>query len=112
MDAVTTPTATLLRPTTRRTADAVELNRQAAQTVRALGRRARDARRRRRLTQAQLGSRLGLSQSEVSRLELGDADGAPIRVWLALAAALDLRATFDFARDWRDEPADAGHLRI
>jgi transcriptional regulator with XRE-family HTH domain len=77
-----------------------------------LGRRARDARRRRRWTQAQLGNRLGLSQSEVSRLELGDGDGAPIRVWLALAAALDLRSTFEYTRDWRDEPDDAGHLAI
>jgi transcriptional regulator with XRE-family HTH domain len=96
----------------RRTAAAVEIDRLAAETVRALGRRARDARRRRRWTQAQLGNRLGLSQSEVSRLELGDGDGAPIRVWLALAAALDLRSTFEYTRDWREEPDDAGHLAI
>jgi len=70
------------------------------------------ARTRRHLTQAQLGDEVGLSQSEVSRIELGSGSGAPIRVWLALAAALGLRPTFELGRDPREDVIDAGHLAI
>jgi transcriptional regulator with XRE-family HTH domain len=77
-----------------------------------MGRAARLARKRRRLTQADLGGRLGISQSEMSRLELGLGDGAPIRIWLAIAVELGLRPTFELGRDVREEPADAGYLAI
>jgi transcriptional regulator with XRE-family HTH domain len=64
------------------------------------------------MTQAQLGREVGLSQSEVSRIELGFGSGAPIRVWLALAAVLGLHARFELGRDPQEDAVDAGHLAI
>jgi transcriptional regulator with XRE-family HTH domain len=96
----------------RRTDRQLEIDRLVDETFRRLGRTARSARKRRQLTQAELGARIGVSQSEMSRLEIGLGDGAPLRTWLALAAELDLRPTFELARDWREEAADAGHLAI
>jgi transcriptional regulator with XRE-family HTH domain len=77
-----------------------------------LGRAARLARRRRRLTQARLGGLVGLSQSEISRIELGQSGWVSLSTWLALAEVLGLVARFELARDWREAPADAGHLAI
>jgi transcriptional regulator with XRE-family HTH domain len=90
----------------------MEADRLTDETLSRIGRATRLARKRRRLTQAELGGRLGISQSEVSRLELGRGDGAPIRIWLAIAVELGLRPTFDLGRDVREEPVDAGHLAI
>ena len=77
-----------------------------------LGRDVRSARLRRRTTQAELGAIVGLSQSEVSRLELGLGAGAPIGTWIALGAALRIEPRFSFARDSQAEVADSGHLAI
>src|SRR5262245_60368008 len=96
----------------RRTEFAIDVDRITDDTVRRLGRQVRAARVRRRLSQARLGEMVGLSQSEISRLELGQGAGAPIGVWLALAAVLRLQPRFEFARDSRAEPIDAGHLAI
>jgi transcriptional regulator with XRE-family HTH domain len=96
----------------RRSDLAIEVDRLTHETVARLGQRLRAARVRRRVTQAQLGGMVGLSQSEISRLELGQGSGAPIGVWLALAAVIGLQPRFEFARDWRDEPVDAGHLAV
>jgi transcriptional regulator with XRE-family HTH domain len=96
----------------RRSSLEIEIDRAAGETVRRLGVRVRDARRRRRLTQTQLGDLLELSQSEISRLELGHGHGAPIATWLAIAAALELTPRFDLARDPQAEPVDAGHLAV
>jgi transcriptional regulator with XRE-family HTH domain len=100
------------RRRTRRSARAREIDRASEESARQLGRAVRAARTRRRLTQSQLGDEVGISQSEVSRLELGGGTGSPIRVWLELAVALGLRARFELRRDWREEPVDAGHLAI
>jgi transcriptional regulator with XRE-family HTH domain len=97
---------------TRRTDLEIDMDRAAAQVVDRFGREIRAARRRRRLTQAQLGALVGLSQSEISRLELGEGAGAPIGVWLAIAAVLGLQPRFELARDPREEPVDAGHLAV
>ena len=96
----------------RRSAREREVGRATEEFARELGRAVRVARRRRHLTQAQLGEAVGLSQSEVSRLELGSGLGAPILVWLALAAALGLRARFELGRDAQEDALDAGHLAI
>ena len=77
-----------------------------------LGCAIRAARLRRRLTQRQLGARVGRSQSDMSRIELGQGRGVPVGTWLALAEALDLTPRFELRRDWREEPIDAGHLAI
>ena len=96
----------------RRSERDIELDRKADEVVRSLGFTIRDARRRRRMTQAQLGAIVGLSQSEISRLELGSGGGAGIRTWLGLSAALELAPRFELRRDPRDEPVDAGHLAV
>jgi transcriptional regulator with XRE-family HTH domain len=96
----------------RRSARALEVDRGSDDSARQLGRAVRAARRRRHLTQAQLGGEVGLSQSEISRIELGSGSGAPIRAWLALAAALALRPRFELGRDPQEDVIDAGHLAI
>jgi transcriptional regulator with XRE-family HTH domain len=70
------------------------------------------ARRRRGLTQQRLAQRIGISRPSLSRIELGFGNGVPIATWLALSLELGLTARFDLQRDWREEPADAGHLAI
>ena len=67
---------------------------------------------RRRLTQAALGQKVGISQSEVSRIELGQGRSVPLTTWISLAHELGLRPRFDLGRDWQEVPADAGHLAI
>ena len=96
----------------RRSGREIEVDRITDETVRRLGQRIRDARRRRRLTQAQLGDAVDFSQSEISRLELGRGHGTSIATWLALAAVLDLAPRFDLTRDPQAEPIDAGHLKV
>jgi len=64
------------------------------------------------MTQAELGALVALSQSEISRLELGLGHGAAIGTWLAIGAALGLRSQFEFGRDPREDAVDAGHLAI
>lgn len=98
--------------TVRRSQRDREIAEQAAETARRLGRVIRAARKRRHWTQAQLGERVGLSQSEVCRIELGTATRAPLETWIALALALGLRSRFELGRDTLEEPADAGHLAI
>lgn len=90
-------------------AEATRRNRE--QTAR-LGGRAREARHRRRVTQQQLGERVGLSRSAVSAIERGLGGGHTLDTWQRLAVALDIRLNIDLARDPIEEPIDAGHLRI
>jgi transcriptional regulator with XRE-family HTH domain len=96
----------------RRSTRQLELDRESDEVLRQLGRTIRSARNRRRLTQAELGRRAGISQSEISRIELGFGHGVRVETWLALAHALGLRATFALARDWQEAAVDAGHLAI
>ena len=77
-----------------------------------LGGRLRDARLRRRMTQAKLGERVGVSRSAVSAMERGLGGGHTIDAWQRLAVALDIRLDVDLGRDPIEEPADAGHLKI
>jgi transcriptional regulator with XRE-family HTH domain len=83
-----------------------------ARTLVALGKAVREGRRRRRLTQAQLAARVGLSQATVSRIERGEGDGVPIACWIGVGLALGLTPRFEFARDPLETTADAGHLAI
>ena len=76
------------------------------------GGKVRAARKRRRLTQAQLGEKSGLSQSAVSDVEVGHGASLSIVAWQRVAIVLDLPLRLELGRDALEEPADAGHLKI
>jgi transcriptional regulator with XRE-family HTH domain len=84
----------------------------ADEIVRKMASAIRSARKRRGMTQTRLAVLVGISQSEVSRIELERGRAVPIPTWLALADAVGLRARFDLVRDSQEHPADAGHLAI
>ena len=74
---------------------------------------AMSARRERRdsFTQAALGERVGLSQSEISHLERGNGARTPLETWVAIEIALGRPLAVGFSRDVVDPaPRDAGHL--
>jgi len=96
----------------RRSISQIELERTTDEVLRRLGATIRSARVRRRLTQHALARRIGISQSEMSRIELGHGHGVRIETWVSLAHELGLQPRFELARDWRESPADAGHLAI
>jgi transcriptional regulator with XRE-family HTH domain len=75
-----------------------------------LGREARATRKRRRLTQSELGRRVGRSQSEISHLEAGHGHGTSIATWTAIGIALGRPLAIGFGRDIGPAPRDAGHL--
>ena len=77
-----------------------------------LGGALREARRRRRLTQAQLGHRSGLSQSAVSDIERGNGGGYSLESWQNLFLAVDRPLMVEARRDPLDDVRDAGHLAI
>jgi transcriptional regulator with XRE-family HTH domain len=97
------------RPRTRLALEAERLNRE--QLAR-LGSDARAARGRRRLTQAQLGVRVGLSQTTVSALERGHGGGLSLDAWQRIGLALGMPFRPAFQRDPREDPVDAGHLAL
>jgi transcriptional regulator with XRE-family HTH domain len=76
------------------------------------GAKVRRARRRRGWSQTQLGARLGLAQSTVSDLEIGDGGGLSLVVWQQVALVLGMPLDITLGRDALEEPADAGHLGI
>ena len=90
---------------------AVRIGQREARAISAnLGRDTRATRRRRHLTQARLGELVGLSQSEISRLELGQGAGASIETWVAIGIALNRPIGIGYTRDTVEPLTDAGHL--
>ena len=77
-----------------------------------LGRRARTARIRRRLTQAALAQRVGISRSRLADLELGRGARAPLTNWFLFGNALGIDVRVMFGRDASEPTTDAGHLAI
>ena len=94
----------------RRTRATIDGAREAQAIAAVLGGEAKATRTRRRLTQAELGERVGLSQSEISYLETGRGVGAPIATWAAIGVALGRPLAVTFSRDISPEPRDSGHL--
>lgn len=76
------------------------------------GLKVRHARRRRRWTQLQLGQQIGLSQSAVSDLELGQGGSLSLQSWQRAALVLQLPLAFELGRDALEPPQDAGHLAM
>lgn len=103
-----------VRPTSRRRrlplgAEADRRNR--AQLAR-LGLDVRWARRRRRLTQAAVGARIGLHQTTISRLERGAGAGLSLHTWQRVALAVGRPLRLELAHDPLGEPVDAAHLAL
>lgn len=89
---------------------AIEGRREAQSIAATLGRELRDTRKRRRLTQAALGERIGLSQSEISYIERGHGHGTSLERWIACGVALKRPLAVAFSRELVPAPTDAGHL--
>jgi len=77
-----------------------------------LGVEMRAARVRRRVTQEDLGARVGLSQAAVSRAERGLGAKMTMDAWQRLAVGLGMPLRISFGRDPLAETADAAHLAI
>lgn len=77
-----------------------------------LAQEVRRSRRRRRHTQAQLGSAVGLSRSTISALERGQGASHTLDTWQRIGVALGRPVEVRLAPDALAEPADAGHLAI
>jgi transcriptional regulator with XRE-family HTH domain len=76
-----------------------------------LGRELRVTCKRRGLTQAALGRRVGLSRARISELQRGEGATAPLAAWVKLGKAIDRPLAVSFSRAIEpDEPRDAGHL--
>jgi transcriptional regulator with XRE-family HTH domain len=90
-------------------AEAQRLNRE--QTAR-LGAELRASRQRRKSTQSELGSRVGLSQSAISLVERGLGATLSLDAWQRLFLAVDRRLLVDASRDAAEATADASHLAM
>lgn len=77
-----------------------------------LGRSLRAARLRRRLTQAALARRAGVSRARIGQLETGEGLTASVGLWSDLAEALDMPLRLEFGRDPVEPLVDAGHLAM
>lgn len=79
-----------------------------------LGGVVREARQRRRMTQTELGRRVGLSQARISSIERGMGLGLGLHLWVALGLAVGRPLSVAFSRsiDADAALADAGHLEI
>lgn len=96
----------------RRTNPELDGDRESRQIALALGADLARTRRRRRLTQAQLGARVGIGRSRTGELERGEGESAPVALWVRLGMALGRPIAIGFSRDLSTppEPIDAGHL--
>ena len=79
-----------------------------------LGQVVRSARLGLRPTQTEVGARVGVQQTWISRIELGHGQGVPLELWVALGVALKRPLAITFSRPIgaAREPSDAGHLAV
>jgi transcriptional regulator with XRE-family HTH domain len=75
-----------------------------------LGRDTKATRRKRHLTQAELGALVDLRQSQVSFLERGHGARTSVETWIAIGIALRRPIAIGFGRDVVAPLNDAGHL--
>jgi len=98
----------------RRSHLAIEASVEASRLAAVLGRELRAGRRRRHLTQAACGARVGLGQPRISEIELGRGQTASLGTWVMLGLAVGRPLAVSLTRALGEEeyPADAGHLEI
>lgn len=77
-----------------------------------LGTELRASRHRQKVTQSQLGHRVGLSQSSISLVERGLGATFSLDAWQRLFLAVDRRLIVDVSRDPTEPTADASHLAM
>ena len=96
----------------RRTNDELDGDRESARIALALGTELRGSRRKAKLTQEQLGDRVGMRRTRIGELERGRGASAPLALWVRLGKAVDRPLAASFSRNLRElpEPTDAGHL--
>ena len=70
------------------------------------------SRKRRRLTQRQVGELVDVARSTVSAAESGRGAGLTLETWQRLGLAVGRPLKVELQRDPLEEPADAGHLAI
>ena len=75
-----------------------------------LARELRATRRRRRVTQRELGAKVGLSQAQVSALEARAGGRTSLETWVAIGIALGRPIAIGFGRDTVQPLKDAAHL--
>jgi len=95
-----------------RTHLAVDAERRSLEQLARAGGEVREGRRRRRLTQEQLGDRVGLGQATISRAERGHGGGLTMDPWQRIGLAVDRPLVVTLQRDTSGETAEAGHLAI
>ena len=96
----------------RRTDLSVEAERRNLEQLARAGASVREARVRRRLTQASLGERVGLNRMSISRAERGHGGALTLDAWQRIGLALGMPLTVTLQRDPQQEPQDAGHLAV
>ena len=99
-------------PTRIRTRLAVEAERRNREQCARLGGEARAARTARRLSQQQLGNRVGLARQSIGRAERGLGSGLTLDAWQRIGLAIERPLVVTFQRDPSGETPDAGHLAM
>ncbi len=99
-------------PPARRTRLSLEAQRRNREQCARAGDDVRSARHRLRLTQNELGGRVGLSQGAISLLERGRGGSLSLDTWQRVGMAVSRPLVVALQRDVAGETADAGHLQL
>jgi transcriptional regulator with XRE-family HTH domain len=95
----------------RRTSHEVDGTIEALSIAGSLGRELRTTAKRRRLTQAELGRRVGLSGARIGDIQRGQGRRTSLETWVRLGKAIGRPLAVSFSREIdAHEPRDAGHL--
>lgn len=95
----------------RRTGFEVDGSVEAAAIAGSMGRDLRTTARRRGLTQAEIGRRVGLSGARVGEIQRGQGASASLETWVKVGKVIGRPLAVSFSRDLEpQEPRDAGHL--
>jgi transcriptional regulator with XRE-family HTH domain len=99
-------------PTRSRTRLAVDAERRALEQCARLGTEVRAGRRSKRLTQHQLGERVGLGRQSISLAERGRGAGLTLEAWQRIGLALERPLPVTLRATTTGETADSGHLAM